>query len=252
MVFSFGNDNDNAATLNDNGVLELSQLPDLSVTSTTVVPDQPARLALNAEEGDVAIQTDVDQTFILSTNDPTVNANWKQIQLDVLGAVEGKTILPAQTGTSTNRTTMFADTVDTNQLSGVATGGALTATRARLTSSSTASPLPFVVSGTGSFDPDNNFSSPAYIAPAAGTYQIHLHKKRQNDADFDATRIEKNGSVICETGREPGNNFPSGASSFQTLTKASQGDSFRVINPNNNSFAAFNPGTTFFEVLRLE
>jgi len=104
------------------GVLVASQLPDLAITNIDVVADQSSRLALNAEEGDVAIQTDVSETFILSTNDPTVDSNWKKVQLDVLGAIDGQQITPAQTGTSTNRGDVFADTVDTNNLTGVQTG----------------------------------------------------------------------------------------------------------------------------------
>jgi len=103
------------------GVLVASQLPDLAITNIDVVADQTARLALNAEEGDVAIQTDISETFILSTNDPTVNSNWKKVQLDVLGAIDGQTITPAQTGTSTNRTDVVANSIDANSLSGSVT-----------------------------------------------------------------------------------------------------------------------------------
>jgi len=93
------------------GVLVASQLPDLAITNIDVVADQSSRLALNAEEGDVAIQTDISETFILSTNDPTVDSNWKKVQLDVLGAIDGQQITPSQTGTSTNPTTVESDTV---------------------------------------------------------------------------------------------------------------------------------------------
>jgi len=93
------------------GVLVASQLPDLAITNIDVVADQSSRLALNAEEGDVAIQTDISETFILSTNDPTVDSNWKKVQLDVLGAIDGQQITPSQTGTSTNPTTVVADSV---------------------------------------------------------------------------------------------------------------------------------------------
>lgn len=93
------------------GVLVASQLPDLAITNIDVVADQTARLALDAEEGDVAVQTDISETFILSTNDPTVDSNWKKVQLDVLGAIDGQQITPAQTGTSTNPTTVVASSV---------------------------------------------------------------------------------------------------------------------------------------------
>jgi len=93
------------------GVLVASQVPDLAITNIDVVADQTARLALDAEEGDVAVQTDISETFILSTNDPTVDSNWKKVQLDVLGAIDGQQITPAQTGTSTNPTTVVASSV---------------------------------------------------------------------------------------------------------------------------------------------
>lgn len=95
-----------------NGVLQSSQLPDLAITNIDVVANQSERLSLKAEEGDVAVQTDVSQTFILATNDPTVDSNWKQVQLDVLGAIDGQTITPAQTGTSTNPTDVEAGNIE--------------------------------------------------------------------------------------------------------------------------------------------
>jgi hypothetical protein len=93
-------------------------VPDLSITSVDVVADQTARLNLTAEEGDVAIQTDINETFVLSTNDPSVNSNWKKVQLDVVGAIDGQTITPGQVGTSSNRSNIFADSANINQLAG--------------------------------------------------------------------------------------------------------------------------------------
>lgn len=94
------------------GVLVASQLPDLAITNIDVVADETERLNLDAEEGDVAVQTDISETFILSTNDPTVDANWKQIQIDVLGAIEGQQILPAQVGSATSPTVLAASSAD--------------------------------------------------------------------------------------------------------------------------------------------
>jgi WD40 repeat protein len=99
------------ADLTTNGVLKETQLPDIAITNTNVVANQTERLSLNAQEGDIAIQTDTSQTFILSNNDPTTDTNWKQIQLNVLGAIDGQTITPAQTGTSNNPTTVVADEI---------------------------------------------------------------------------------------------------------------------------------------------
>jgi len=80
------------------GVLVSSQLPDLAITSINVVADETERLALDAEEGDVAIQTDTSSTYILSTNDPTVDGNWKEVQIDILGAIDGQQITPSSIG----------------------------------------------------------------------------------------------------------------------------------------------------------
>jgi hypothetical protein len=88
----------------------------LSITSVDVVADQTARLNLTAEEGDVAIQTDVNETFVLSTNDPTVDSNWKKVQLDVVGAIDGQTITPGQIGTNADRPTIKADDINSNLL----------------------------------------------------------------------------------------------------------------------------------------
>lgn len=81
------------------GVLTSSQVPDLSITSTFTVVDEAARLSLNVQEGDVAIQTDNDTTYIFTGGDPSVNSNWSKIQLDVLEAIDGSDITPSSVTT---------------------------------------------------------------------------------------------------------------------------------------------------------
>jgi hypothetical protein len=93
------------------GVLVTSQLPAISITSIDVVADKTARLNLTAEEGDVAVQTDTGEAYILSTNDPTVDSNWVEITIDVLSQIAGQQITPAQVGTSSNQATIVADSV---------------------------------------------------------------------------------------------------------------------------------------------
>lgn len=56
--------------------LEFSPLPPIAITDTFVVASEAAMLALTAETGDVAIRTDINQTFILQGSDPTILANW--------------------------------------------------------------------------------------------------------------------------------------------------------------------------------
>lgn len=61
------------------GTVPTAALPPLAITDTFVVASQAAMLALTAEAGDVAIRTDTNTTYILSTNSPGTLADWKQI-----------------------------------------------------------------------------------------------------------------------------------------------------------------------------
>ena len=102
-------DIDAKADLNtDTGVLKSSQVPDLAITSVTTVQDKSARLSLNVEEGDVAIQTDTDTTYIFTGGDPSNDADWSEIELDVIDAIQGSSISPD---------TVNANSVSTDSLS---------------------------------------------------------------------------------------------------------------------------------------
>ena len=48
---------------------------------------------LTAQEGDVAVRTDVSKSFILTTDDPSVAANWQELlsPTDAVKSVNGKT-----------------------------------------------------------------------------------------------------------------------------------------------------------------
>ena len=87
------------------GVLQSSQVPDLSITETFTVTDEAARLSLNVQEGDVAIQTSNNTTYIFTGGDPAVNSNWSTIQLDVLEAIDGSDITPSSVTTPAVNTT---------------------------------------------------------------------------------------------------------------------------------------------------
>ena len=100
---------DNSFALGADGTF--TPLPELAITSVDTVPDKAARLSVSAEEGDIVIQTDVSKTFVLTTNDPTVNSNWVEIQIDVLNTIDGQQITPAQVGTSSTQATIVADSV---------------------------------------------------------------------------------------------------------------------------------------------
>lgn len=61
------------------GTIGTAQLPPLAINKVDVVATQAAMLALVSERGDMAIRTDTNQTFVLSTDAPTVLADWKEV-----------------------------------------------------------------------------------------------------------------------------------------------------------------------------
>ena len=67
------------ATLGSDGLIPTSQLPPLAITDTFVVASEVDMLALTAQVGDVAIRTDINETFILAASPASTLANWKQI-----------------------------------------------------------------------------------------------------------------------------------------------------------------------------
>jgi hypothetical protein len=82
------------ATLDAAGKLPSAQLPPLAIGETFTVISEAAMLALTAQRGDLAIRTDLDPdgVFILTTDDPTLAANWVQITAPgAVLSVDGRT-----------------------------------------------------------------------------------------------------------------------------------------------------------------
>jgi hypothetical protein len=67
------------AELDGDGKVPVAQLPAIAVTDTFVVVSEAAMLALTAEKGDIAIRSDLNKSFILSTNSPSTLADWKEL-----------------------------------------------------------------------------------------------------------------------------------------------------------------------------
>lgn len=75
------------ATLNSSGKIPNGQIPALALVDTYVAASQAAMLALSmAEQGDVAIRTDVSKTFILTDNNYSTLASWKELLSPVIPA----------------------------------------------------------------------------------------------------------------------------------------------------------------------
>ena len=78
-------DPDGIASLQD-GKLDPGQLPALAITETFVVNTEAAMLALDCEQGDVAVRTDLNKSFILTAAPPSTLVNWQEL-LTPTGAV---------------------------------------------------------------------------------------------------------------------------------------------------------------------
>jgi hypothetical protein len=67
------------ASLDSSGFVPVSQLPPLAKVTVSAVGNQAARLALTAEAGDIAIQADNGQSYVLSASPASTDANWKAL-----------------------------------------------------------------------------------------------------------------------------------------------------------------------------
>jgi hypothetical protein len=66
--------------LNNDGKLDDSLIPSIAIKDTYVVADKAEALTLgSARIGDLAIATTENKNYILSSNDPSVDADWKEI-----------------------------------------------------------------------------------------------------------------------------------------------------------------------------
>lgn len=80
--------------LDSNGKLVDSVIPRVALTNTFVVSSESAMLALStAQEGDVAVRTDLNKSFILKTTGYATLANWQELltPTDKVQSVNGKT-----------------------------------------------------------------------------------------------------------------------------------------------------------------
>jgi hypothetical protein len=89
------------AGLGGDGKIISSQLPDITISDTFITASQAAMLALVAQTGDVAVRTDLNKTFILRVNNPTVLGSWQELltPTSAVTSVNGRVgAVTAQTG----------------------------------------------------------------------------------------------------------------------------------------------------------
>lgn len=104
------NSANNTVLLDGSGLLPTSVLPPLSITKPNVVSSQAAMLALTAEQGDIAIRSDIARSYILSTNSPGTLADWKEL---LSSGADNVSSVNSQTGNVVLTTTVIPE--GTNQ-----------------------------------------------------------------------------------------------------------------------------------------
>jgi hypothetical protein len=62
--------------LDSGGKVPINHLPALAITDTFTVASDAAMTGLTAEKGDIALRTDLNQTFILAAEPASVSSNW--------------------------------------------------------------------------------------------------------------------------------------------------------------------------------
>lgn len=89
----FGTAEGNVPVLGAGGKLSEAVIPAIAITDTFVVDSQAAMLALEAQQGDVAVRTDVNKTFILKVAPATTLVNWVELETptDAVTSVNGLT-----------------------------------------------------------------------------------------------------------------------------------------------------------------
>ncbi len=95
------------AELDGTGKVPTHHLPALAIAETFVVASQAAMLALTAQTGDIAVRTDLNKSFILTTSPASTLANWQELltPTDAVLSVDGNTGAIDLTGTYLNKTT---------------------------------------------------------------------------------------------------------------------------------------------------
>ena len=106
------------ASLGADSKIPTSQLPALAITSTYVVASQVAQLALTVQEGDVAVRTDLNKSYIALNSTNGSMSDWQEL------------LTPTDTVTSVNGAT-GAVSLNTDNVSEGSTNKYYTDTRAR-------------------------------------------------------------------------------------------------------------------------
>ena len=150
------------ASLDSSGLVPAAQLPASVKVTVNSVANQAARLALTAEAGDIAIQTDTGTTFVLSSSPASTDANWK-----------------ALTNTAAITAAIAAHEADTTNVHGIADTSILVTTTGTqtLTNKTITSPSGLVKADVGLANVDNTSDA---NKPVSNATQTALDTKASN------------------------------------------------------------------------
>jgi hypothetical protein len=153
-----------------------SFLPSLAFNTTYVVASQSAMLALSANPGDIAVRTDLSETFILTATPASTLGNWTQL------------LQPSSAVTSVNSLTGAVTLTTTN----IAEGTNLYYTTARVSAAALATGLTGFSSATG-----GTVTSGDTILSALGKFE---NRMALNDAKTSAAGYAKLDGSLAFTG----------------------------------------------------
>lgn len=90
---NFGNSAGQLVILNASGKIDPELLDSIAITDIFEVPSQSAMLALTAQQGDVAVRSDINRSFILKQSPATTLSNWVELKTptDTVLSVNGET-----------------------------------------------------------------------------------------------------------------------------------------------------------------
>ena len=88
-----GTANGNVVVVGSDGKIDPNLMPALAITSVHVVGTEEEMLALQAQEGDVCVRTDLEKSFILKQAPASTVGNWIELDspTDAVQSVNGKT-----------------------------------------------------------------------------------------------------------------------------------------------------------------
>jgi len=147
------------ASLDSSGFIPSAQLPPLAKVTVSSAANQAARLALTAEPGDIAIQSDNGTTYVLASSPASTNGNWREISATAA--------ISAAIATHEADTTSVHGIADTSILA--TTTGAQTLTNKTLTSPVINTPTGITKSDVGLSNVDNTADSAKPVSTAQAT-----------------------------------------------------------------------------------